>query len=136
VSSSIGGRHEPFARHLLSGLDICFVMFDAPGVRTTLDVDEDVLLVAKQLARQRGSTTGRVLSALARQALQPARSAAVRNGVRLFLLRRNALLDVNVLVALFALAVRHQGRLVTFDKRIPRRVVVGATPRHLELLGQ
>jgi hypothetical protein len=60
------------------------------GVRTTLDVDEDVLLAAKQLARQRGSTVGRVLSALARRALQPTRSAAVRNGVRLFPLRRHA----------------------------------------------
>ena len=65
-------------------------MFDAAGVRTTLDVDEDVLLAAKQLARQRGSTAGRVLSALARRALQPAGSAAVRNGVRLFPLRRHA----------------------------------------------
>lgn len=65
-------------------------MRDAAGVRTTLDVDEDVLLVAKQLARQRGSTTGRVLSELARRSLQPEHSAPVRNGVRLFPLRRNA----------------------------------------------
>ena len=53
-------------------------------------MDEDVLLAAKQLARQRGSTAGRVLSALARRALQPTGSAAVRNGVRLFPLRRHA----------------------------------------------
>jgi toxin-antitoxin system PIN domain toxin len=37
---------------------------------------------------------------------------------------------------LLGLAVRHQGRLVTFDKRIPQRAVVGAAPRHLEILGQ
>jgi toxin-antitoxin system PIN domain toxin len=39
-------------------------------------------------------------------------------------------------VYLLGLAVRHKGRLVTFDKRIPQRAVVGAGPRHLELLGQ
>lgn len=39
-------------------------------------------------------------------------------------------------VYLLGLAVRHNGRLVTFDKRIPQRAVVGAGPRHLELLGQ
>ena len=39
-------------------------------------------------------------------------------------------------VYLLGLAVRHRCRLVTFDKRIPQRAVVGAGPRHLDLLGQ
>jgi len=38
-------------------------------MRTTLDIDDDVLQAAKELARHRGSTAGRVLSELARRAL-------------------------------------------------------------------
>ena len=51
-------------------------------MRTTLDVDEDVLQAAKELAAQRGTTAGKVLSELAREALKPPPSTrAVRNGV-------------------------------------------------------
>lgn len=35
---------------------------------------------------------------------------------------------------LLALAVRHGGRLVTFDRSVPRRAAVGATASHLEVL--
>jgi hypothetical protein len=52
-------------------------------VRTTLDIDDDVLEAAKDLAANRGTTAGRVLSELARQALEPRRSPRVRNGVPL-----------------------------------------------------
>ncbi|MBX3707585.1 MAG: hypothetical protein KF911_13230 [Pseudomonadales bacterium] len=38
-------------------------------MRTTLDIDEDVLLAAKERARREGKTAGQVLSQLARQAL-------------------------------------------------------------------
>lgn len=60
-------------------------------MRTTLDVDEDVLLAVKELARLRRSTAGRVLSDLARSALrQPDDDqAAIRNGVPLLLPRRD-----------------------------------------------
>ncbi len=51
-------------------------------MRTTLDVDEDVLQAAKELASQRGTTAGKVLSELARRALRPAPSSdSLRNGV-------------------------------------------------------
>ena len=50
-------------------------------MRTTVDIDDDVLQAAKELAASRGTTAGRVLSDLARKALEPARSAKVRNGV-------------------------------------------------------
>jgi hypothetical protein len=53
-------------------------------VRTTLDLEEDVLLAAKEIARRRGLTMGKVLSDLARQALTREASGAVRNGVPLF----------------------------------------------------
>ncbi len=38
-------------------------------MRTTLDIDDDVLLAAKELARREGATAGKVLSDLARKAL-------------------------------------------------------------------
>ncbi len=42
-------------------------------MRTTLDIADDVLQAAKELARRQGTTAGKVISALARQALsQPA----------------------------------------------------------------
>jgi hypothetical protein len=39
-------------------------------MRTTLDLDQDVLLAAKDLARRSHKTAGQVISELARQALQ------------------------------------------------------------------
>ncbi|MBI3694554.1 MAG: PIN domain-containing protein [Acidobacteria bacterium] len=38
-------------------------------------------------------------------------------------------------ICLLALAVTHHGKLVSFDRSIPLKPVVGAEPRHLELLG-
>jgi len=55
-------------------------------MRTTLNVDDDVLRAVKELARLRGDTAGRVLSQLAREALErerPPAETAVRNGVPL-----------------------------------------------------
>lgn len=52
-------------------------------MRTTLDVDDDVLQAAKELAELRGSTAGKMLSELARKGLEPARTQRVRNGVPL-----------------------------------------------------
>lgn len=53
-------------------------------MRTTLNLDEDIFLVARQLAQQRGKTIGQVLSELARQALEPKNPPKLRNGVPLF----------------------------------------------------
>lgn len=51
-------------------------------MRTTLDIDTDVLRAAKEIAAARGITAGRALSELARQGLAaPARPARLRNGV-------------------------------------------------------
>jgi hypothetical protein len=58
-------------------------MRDARLMRTTLDIDDDVLEAAKELASSRSTSAGRVLSELARQALQPKRAPRVRNGVPL-----------------------------------------------------
>jgi len=60
-----------------------------PVMRTTLDLDDDVLLAAKELASARGTTAGKVVSDLARKGLAPKRSSAVRNGVPLLPRRRS-----------------------------------------------
>ena len=57
-------------------------MRDDRAVRTTLDIDEDVLESAKELAARRGTTAGRILSELARRALMPQEpNPRMRNGV-------------------------------------------------------
>ena len=56
-------------------------MRDDALTRTTLDLDDDVLQAAKELASGRGTTAGRVVSELIRKALEPTRAARVRNGV-------------------------------------------------------
>lgn len=58
-------------------------MSDASEMRTTLDVDDDVLQAVRELAENRRKTIGQVLSDLARQALEPGGRRAVRNGVPL-----------------------------------------------------
>lgn len=53
-------------------------------MRTTLDIEDNLLLVAKELAGARGLTLGQVISALARKGLEsPAASSTNRNGVPL-----------------------------------------------------
>ena len=53
-------------------------------MRTTVDLDEEILRAAKDLARERSQSLGRVLSDLARTGLQPTRqSLESRNGVPL-----------------------------------------------------
>lgn len=53
-------------------------------MRTTMDLDADILLAVKELALARGLSAGKVLSDLARKALAtPVSTARVRNGVPL-----------------------------------------------------
>jgi hypothetical protein len=56
-------------------------MHDDVLMRTTLDIDEDVLQAAKELAASRRRTAGQVISELARKGLEPAHRSRVRNGV-------------------------------------------------------
>lgn len=53
-------------------------------MRTTIDLEEDVLLAAKEMARRRGVSIGKILSDLARQALSRQSGETARNGVPLF----------------------------------------------------
>jgi hypothetical protein len=47
-------------------------------MRTTLDIDEDVLQAAKELAAARKSTVGKILSELTRKALEPPKRPVAR----------------------------------------------------------
>lgn len=60
-------------------------------MRTTLTIDDDVLVAAKGLAAQQHKTVGEVVSALARQTLQrPTPKGGKRNGVPLLAERADA----------------------------------------------
>jgi hypothetical protein len=63
-------------------------MRDAGLVRTTLHIDDDVLQAAKEIAASRATTAGKVLSELARKALEPRSPSRVRNGVPLLRRRK------------------------------------------------
>ena len=76
-------RRHCTVRILRYGVDIRCVMRDDAPVRTTLNIDDDILQTAKEIAANRGTTVGQVLSELARQALEPKRAGRVRNGVPL-----------------------------------------------------
>jgi hypothetical protein len=52
-------------------------------MRTTLDIDDDILQAVKEIASSRGATAGSVLSELARKALEPTEPPLIRNGVPL-----------------------------------------------------
>lgn len=110
-------------------------------MRTTLDIDQDVLLAAKEIAKQRGSSVGKALSELARQALTRQAATTTRNGVPLYPTRPDAgvatLKPVNRLrdavlthahvtdVYLLGLAVRKGGKPATPDRDIPLAAVQG-----------
>ena len=52
-------------------------------MRTTLAIDDDVLVAAKAIARQQGRSLGEVVSELARRALHRPQPTAIRNGIPL-----------------------------------------------------
>jgi hypothetical protein len=56
-------------------------------MRTTLDIEDDILQAAKELAAKEGTTAGKILSQLARKGLHsPAqgKETRVRNGIPVF----------------------------------------------------
>jgi hypothetical protein len=60
-------------------------------MRTTLEIDDEVLLTVKEISRERGVTAGSVVSDLLREALQPKTFAVeYRNGVPVLPRRENA----------------------------------------------
>jgi hypothetical protein len=68
-------------------------MHDDIIMRTTLNIDDDVLRAVKEIAKLRGNTAGAILSELARESLErdrPERDSETRNGVPLLPLRPGA----------------------------------------------
>ncbi len=62
-------------------------MYDAMmyrTMRTTLNIDNDLLALARTLARQQKSTTGAVISELAKEALSSKREIQMIKGVPVF----------------------------------------------------
>jgi hypothetical protein len=53
-------------------------------MRTTLELDDDVLEIARDLAGQRRTTMGQIISDMVRTALEPGDAPKTRNGVPLF----------------------------------------------------
>lgn len=70
-------------------------------MRTTIEIDAELLSALKELARQQGMTLGQVISTLTRRSLPEHGSLEVRNGVRLFASKTGgAISDLNVVNAL------------------------------------
>ena len=59
-------------------------------MRTTLELDDDLLATARQLARQQGVTLGQLLSDLARESLAAKAPLKARNGALLFVPKAGA----------------------------------------------
>ena len=55
-----------------------------------MEIDDDLVQVARQLAQQRKTTMGQVISELVRKAIQPTSAPRMRNGVLLFDVRPGA----------------------------------------------
>jgi hypothetical protein len=68
-------------------------------MRITLSIDDDVLAIAKSLARQQGRSIGSVISDLARQGMQRP-SAGKRNGIPLLPVRRGSPVTLEIVNAL------------------------------------
>ena len=59
-------------------------------MRTTVNLEDDVLMAVREIAGRRGVSIGKVLSDLVRQALSHREAATVRDGVPLFPVQRGA----------------------------------------------
>lgn len=99
VAAPLGGPISIKRTLAASLIDIRCVMRDAyrrPNsnglalMRTTLQLDDDVLSAARALAEQQGRTLGEVVSELARKGLAPEAAPQYRNGIRLMPVRANA----------------------------------------------
>ena len=66
-------------------------MWYVEGMRTTLELDDDLVTTAKRMAHQQGLTLGQVISELARQSLATKAPMKVRNGALLFVPKARAL---------------------------------------------
>jgi predicted nucleic acid-binding protein len=97
-------------------------------MRATLEIDDDMLQAANEIARRETKTAGAAVSLLMRGACvtnELLDSVRVADASRIHGPRQIA--DLYLL----ALAVRHSGRLVIFGRSIASSAIRGATERHL-----
>jgi hypothetical protein len=73
-------------------------MRDDVRMRTTLDLDQDILLAAKDIASVEKKSVGRVISDLVRRSLRPKKHLRERNGFRLLPKNPNGMLVTMELV--------------------------------------
>ena len=69
--------------HVLTSIAKCSIIPDQVHMRTTVNLDEDILRVADQLAKSRAISRGEAISELARRGVQQAQKPLpikVRNG--------------------------------------------------------
>lgn len=59
-------------------------------MRTTLSIDDDVLSAARSLAKERGTSVGRMVSELARRGLRPDPKIRYRNNFPVFEVREDS----------------------------------------------
>jgi hypothetical protein len=91
--SCIRGLEEVLGLVAAENLDFIITnqMKYAQTMRTTLDIDDEILLTIKQIAQQRRTTAGSVVSSLLRESLQPKPFALeYRDGVPVLPRRPNA----------------------------------------------
>ena len=71
-------------------LDINASHVHPQGMRTTLQIDDDVYRAARSLAAAEGRSLGEVISSLARKGLAPAEGPATHKGLPAFRVARDA----------------------------------------------
>jgi hypothetical protein len=59
-------------------------------MRTTLNIDDDVIFAVKQFSRERHESAGQLISELVRKALLPTSAGRERNGVPMFPIKPGA----------------------------------------------
>jgi hypothetical protein len=60
------------------------------NMRVTLEIDDDVLAIARAIAREQRRSLGEVISDLARRAIHRPQARSIRNGIPLLAVRDNA----------------------------------------------
>ncbi len=71
------------------------------NMRTTISIDDEILVAAKAIAHQQRRTVGDVISDLARRSLRPTSAGRMRNGVPLLPVRdAEALVTMDIVNAL------------------------------------
>jgi cysteine sulfinate desulfinase/cysteine desulfurase-like protein len=67
-------------------------------VRTTIAIDDDVLMAARAIARQRNQSVGKIVSELARHSLRAPMAEAERNGIPLLPVREKGVIVTSEIV--------------------------------------